>query len=45
MITLLLIFAAIFGIGPVAAVFIAFGIFGEWSLIIPIAYLIACLFD
>ena len=33
------------GIGPVAAVFLAFGALGEWCAVIPIAYLVACLFD
>jgi hypothetical protein len=45
MILFALVLVALFGIGPVAAVFLAFGALGEWCAVIPVAYLVACLFD
>lgn len=45
MIVFSLALIALFGIGPVAAAFLAFGALGEWCAVIPVVYLVVCLFD
>ena len=45
MFLLALALIALFGIGPVAVVLTLVGALGGWALLIPIVYLIICLFD